>query len=263
MGEIELMKYMFDLQGYLVIEDVLSPTEVATLNTLMDQQGLPEPGPSVAEQRFGSSNSGSGAGFLDWGKPTCDLIDHARILPILRFVLGDGFRLDHYYGIYMRDGSEGLRLHGGGTPYDPPEYYHFRGGSMYNGLTVVSWNLVDTGAEVGGFLCIPGSHKSNYPCPEEVQSAHDQAPCVFVPEVKAGSIVIFTEALAHGTAPWKGTQERRSFLFKYSPGQQSWGPEYPTPPENVELTPRQKLLFTPPHFARRSSLFESKGASVY
>ena len=163
----------------------------------------------------------------------------------------------------MRDSSDGLRLHGSNTPYDPPEFYHFRNGSMYNGLTVVSWNLVDTGPDVGGFLCIPGSHKSNYPCPEEVQSAHDQAPCALVPRVRAGSAVIFTEALTHGTSPWKGTQERRSLLFKYSPAQQSWGPDYPSPPTRVELTPRQRLLFRRPYFARHPSLFESEAASDY
>ena len=35
-------------------------------------------------------------------------------------------------------------------------------------------------------------------------------------EAKAGSVIIFTEALAHGTAPWKSDNTRRSLLFKYS-----------------------------------------------
>jgi hypothetical protein len=264
MIQIETMKYLFDLQGYLVIEDVLSADEVVTLNALMDRQELPEPGAAVSEQRFGSSGSDSeGVGLLDWGRPVCDLLDHSRIMPILEFVLGDGFRLDHYYGIYMRSGSEGLRLHGGSTPYDPPEHFHFRDGAMYNGLTVVSWNLRDTGPDVGGLLCIPGSHKSNYACPDEIQSAHEHASCVVVPEVRAGSVVVFSEALAHGTAPWKGTQQRRSFLFKYSPAQQSWSRNYPRPPEGVELSERQKLLFRPPYFNGHPSLFGSEGAVEY
>ena len=43
MGDLELQQYLFDLQGYLVIENVLTPTEVATLNQLIDQQNLPTP----------------------------------------------------------------------------------------------------------------------------------------------------------------------------------------------------------------------------
>lgn len=253
----EVQKYLFDLWGYLIIEDVLTSGELAELNGLIDAQNLPEPGLETSQARFG--------GFLNWAKPFCDLLDHSRIMPLLKFILGDGFRLDHYYGIYMRQGTESLRLHGGSTPYDPPEYYHFRNGAMYNGLTVVSWNLSDTGPDYGGFCCIPGSHKANYPCPQEIREAHIKANCVITPEAKAGSVVIFTEALTHGTTPWTGKHQRRSLLYKYSPAQQSWGRNYAQPPADVELTPRQKLLFELPYFNARPSLFEDdiRGKSDY
>ena len=153
-------------------------------------------------------------------------------------------------------GAERLGLHGGNTPYDPPEYYHFRNGRMYNGLTVVAWNLADTGPEQGGFCCIPGSHKVNYPCPPEIRNAHLDSGCVVVPEAGAGSVVIFTEALTHGTAPWRAEHQRRSLLYKYSPAQQSWHKTHLAAPEGVELTQRQQLLFEPPYFSGRVSLFE-------
>src|SRR5262249_2871253 len=144
----DVQKYLFDLQGYLVLEDVLSPEGLGTLNRLMDAQDLPEPSLESREARFGR--------FLTWGRPCCDLLDPAAIMPVLKTLLGDGFRLDHYYGIYLREGTGPLPLHGGNTPYDPPEYYHFRNGQMYNGLTVVAWNLTETGPAAGGFCCIPG-----------------------------------------------------------------------------------------------------------
>lgn len=243
----EVQKYLFDLQGYLIIEDVLSPPEVAALNQAIAAQNLPEPGLETSQARFG--------GFLTWGKPFCDLLDHPQIMPLLQFILGDGFRLDHYYGIYMRAGTSRLRLHGGNTPYDPPEYYHFRNERMYNGLIVVAWNLTDTGPEHGGFCCIPASHKANYPCPSEIHEAHSEAGCVITPEAKAGSVVIFTEALTHGTAPWTGEHQRRSLLYKYSPAQQSWSKQHIQPPAGVALTARQKLLFEPPYFNDRATLF--------
>ncbi|HAA73842.1 TPA: hypothetical protein DCE37_01825 [Candidatus Latescibacteria bacterium] len=117
---------------------------------------------------------------------------------------------------------------------------------MYNGLTVVSWQLCDVGPEAGGFCCIPGSHKAN---------------CVTFPEAKAGSIIIFTEALTHGSAPWIADHQRRSLLFKYSPAQQSWSSKHIQAPEGVGLTERQQLLFEPPYFSGRQSLFDGETVS--
>ena len=36
--QLELYQYLYDLQGYLVIKDVLSKTEVERLNSLIDNQ---------------------------------------------------------------------------------------------------------------------------------------------------------------------------------------------------------------------------------
>ena len=52
MNDLELQQYLFDLQGYLVIENALSPKAVARLNHIIDEQNLPPPGKSP---RFGSA----------------------------------------------------------------------------------------------------------------------------------------------------------------------------------------------------------------
>ena len=103
MSDLELQQYLFDLQGYLVIENILTPTEVVTLNQLIDQQHLPTPDKQL---RFGSAAGGApaGPGFLAWGQPFCNLLDHMEIMPILRLRLGDCFRLDRIYGIQMCHG---------------------------------------------------------------------------------------------------------------------------------------------------------------
>ena len=36
---------------------------------------------------------------------------------------------------------------------------------------------------------------------------------------KAGSVLIFTESLTHGTLPWKADHERQVVFFRYSPVQ--------------------------------------------
>ena len=55
MNSDTVQKYLFDLNGYLILEDVLSADEVARLNSLIDEQGLPQPGLKTSEARFGSS----------------------------------------------------------------------------------------------------------------------------------------------------------------------------------------------------------------
>lgn len=255
-GMTPRQRYRFDLDGYLVIEDALDEDEVAALNDLIDDQELPPPTEETGSgRRFGD--------YFEWGQPFVDLLDHEAIAPVLYDLLGPKARLDHYYGIYMEAGGETLHLHGGGTPYDPSQYYHNRNDQPYCGLTVFAWNLAPTGPEYGGFCCIPGSHRANYPTPDGVNEAVEAAttpaelpPEVVVPEAPAGSVVIFTEALTHGTAPWVADHQRRSVLNKYSPHHMTWADEPPTTPEGVALTDRQERLFEPPYVWRRESVFE-------
>ncbi len=259
MSDLQLQQYLFDVQGYLVLEDILSREEIATFNRILDEQELPAAGQT---QRFGSAPGGSG--FLAWGSPFCGLLDHPRIMPILRFRLGDCFRLDRIYGMYMHEGMSRGRLHAdyGASAWTssarPGEYYPFRDDQIYNGFVVVAWNLSDTGPGLGGFCCIPGSHKSNYKLPQQIDEAPEQAACVVMPSAPAGSAILFSEALTHGTAAWQAKHERRSLLYKYCVSHMAWTSQRVRPPANMELTPRQQILFREPAnpYTHFPSLFE-------
>jgi hypothetical protein len=245
--ELEMQQYLFDLQGYLVIEDVLSKIEIQTLNALIDAQRLPPPREKV---RFGSAPDGPG--FLQWGKPFCDLLDHSAVMPVLRFRLGDCFRLDRLYGINMEKDMGRGRLH---ADYGPQsriagavagEYHHPPRHEITQGFMVVSWCLSDTGPEHGGFCCIPGSHKSHYKLPSQILEAPHESSHVIIPRAPAGSLVMFSEALTHGTAAWTADHHRRSVLYKYCVSQTAWKSDRVEEPTHTELTPRQKILFRPP-----------------
>jgi hypothetical protein len=260
MQDLETLQYLFDLQDYLVLSDVLSRNEVTALNELFEQQKLPPP-ESLRFGRFGSAPEG--AGFLEYGRPFCDLLDHAAIMPILRFRLGESFRLDRLYGMYMNDGMERGPLHadyGATAPTSgasPGQYYQPRR-EIADGFVVVSWSLTDAGPQHGGFSCIPGSHKSNFGIPRSIFDAPERAPCVITPDAPAGSVVMFTESLTHGTAAWTGKTQRRTLLYKYCVANLIWKSGRMQEPRNVELTPRQRLMFgAPGHPVRHfPSLFE-------
>jgi len=247
----ELQQYLFDLQGYLVIHNVLGTAEVAELNRLIDAQQLPSPRQSI---RFGSAagKHGPDHGFLNWGEPFCRLLDHEAIMPILRLRLGDCFRLDRLYGIRMHKGQTMGSMHAdyGASALNSftrvGERFHFAPNGIYEGFAVVAWNLTDAGANCGGFWCIPGSHKSNFKLPRQIHEAPEKASCVVIPEIPAGAVVLFSEAMMHGTALWRADHERRTLLFKYCVSQMAWSRARVLPPPDVPLTPRQQALLTEP-----------------
>lgn len=251
--DLEELQYLFDLNGFLVIENVLTPEEVAELNALIDARELPPPPDNFP--RFGSAAGAirqTGPGFLQWGEPFVRLLDHPVLLPILRFRLGECFRLERLYGMYMREGSPAGRLHadyGASSPHahaGAGEFYPFRDNRMLMGFMVGAWNLRDTGPGIGGFCCIPGSHKSSFRIPPRFLEQHQDADCVKILEAPAGSLTVFTESLTHGTARWDGDHERRTLLYKYCVSSMSWGATRVTPPEGIELTPRQAQLLSGP-----------------
>jgi hypothetical protein len=230
-------RYSFDLQGFLVRRGVLAPAELAALHDAIDGLGLAPPGETIQSQRF-SDHLPRAAAFQH-------LIDHPAVFDIVVELCGVHVRLDHAYGIVMAPGTSGLGLHGGATPFDPAQYYLVRDSEIRCGLVAVQWALVDHPAGGGGFCCVPGSHKAGFARPERP----DPRLAVEVP-LAAGDLVLFTEALTHGTLAWQGPGIRRTLLYKYSPGSSTWAEDQRWPAALLEqLSERQRLLLQPPSVA--------------
>lgn len=237
----ELERYLFDLQGFLVVENALTAAQVTALNRLLDQQVALNHESKKPWSRFDS--------LLGWGKPFRDLIDHPRITPYLLELLGNDFRLDHEYVHIIRQpgtGPIGTFLHGGGTPYDPCQYYLFRNGRMYNGLIAIAYHLTDVTQGDGGFGCIPGSHKSNFPIPQALENLKQPHSCIHEVSGKAGTAILFTEALTHTTLFWQRAHERRTLFYKYSPYPSTWLRHSYNANDYPELSETQQRMLKPP-----------------
>ena len=100
---------------------------------------------------------------------------------------------------------------------------------------------------------LPGSHKANLlgALPDDVLSFERPAHYVTQPVVKAGDVIIFTEALVHGTMPWEGHHERRALLYKYSPGHSSWSQDYYDLADYPGVTEQQVRIMAPPSVGER------------
>ena len=239
-------RYLFDLQGYLAIPNALSANQLAVLNAVLDERIAREMASEESTHRF--------LDLLNWGPPFVDLLDNPPVESQLTEILGERFRVDHVYLDVIRSGLSpiGATLHGGGTPYNPVNFYDFRNGRMYSGLFVVAYNLADVGPEDGGFACVPGSHKSNYPFPTEWRDLADRQPFVERVTGPAGTAVLFTEALTHGPLPWTGNNERRTIFYKYHHHGGAWSSAYPVA-DGLTVTERQRRILQPPnsHFPQR------------
>ena len=262
-------KYLFDLNGYILVQGALCKAQVAAMNEAIDHNSdkiyvrtraqaldgsLEEQGGKTAAGLKGSHGRGDFGGFFFWDEPWCqvfrEVITLQDILETMVDVIGPRFRLAGIAGISMTKGAEGFIFHGGGTPelerMREVFYHRFEFGRMYSGLMSVSFALSDQGLEDGGFVCIPGSHKANYLCPQEVRRLEVDLGCVKYFSLKAGDAVIFTEALTHGTVPWKADFERRLLRYLYAPALHT-GSAGDFKAIDAELTPLQRVIVQPPY----------------
>ncbi len=237
-------RYLFDLQGYLVVPDALTPQHCAELDAEMTRRIDTEANPTATQHRFEDRGP-----LLGWGEPWRRLLDNPRIMPYLHEFIGDEIRLDHDYADMIRAGRGpiGSSLHGGAVPFDEVFFYLHKDGRIRSALTVVAYALRDVNPGDGGFGCIPGSHKANYPTPPEWLDLDHPAPCVAAGAVKAGSAIIFTEAMTHGTLPWRGTDQRRTVFYKYSPRTISWSARRYDASLYPDLSPAQAALLEGPN----------------
>ena len=91
-------------------------------------------------------------------------------------------------------------------------HYQSIPGKSFSGLTRVVWELAPVKMRQGGTLLATGSHKAAYPSPAAIQDPHSAVWETY--ECPAGSVLFFTEALAHSTSPWTNADNERVGIFK-------------------------------------------------
>lgn len=266
-GMTPLERFRFDTLGFVVIRGVLSPEEVETANqAITDNFARAVQREGAMRLTDGGALSGDGlgrhdlGGVLAWGGPVLrSILAHPRLIPYLHELVGHGYRLDHQpLCIAQNKGAEGFNLHGGpineAGEWDPFLAYHFRHGTMHNQLLGCSVTLVDASAAEGGFGIIPGSHKSNFECPANVKSLAVGADMIQCPTLKAGDVVLFSEAATHGTLPWTADYQRRIVLYRFGPPNSAYGRNYSlegySEEDKLGMTEAQLAVLEPPYHTR-------------
>ena len=255
----EEQRFAFDTWGFLTVEDAITPDQVAELKAQADDKG--------ADLYSQLDNKG---GF--WSQAYVDLLDVPAVSTLLEEIFGGAqpsglppFRIDHInvhtHGVFNKDLAGGT-IHGGNgrllDPSSPQELvsiYFDReadSGAYANGLVTVAYELEDTLCNGGGFGCLAGSHKGHLPVPAAwLDLSKGVHPMITRVPARAGTAIIFTEALSHVTLPWTSPSTRTTLFYKYTrQGEAHCGPEHFFHPTGVDgfsgVDDRTRAILSPP-----------------
>jgi ectoine hydroxylase-related dioxygenase (phytanoyl-CoA dioxygenase family) len=258
-----LDRYLFDTLGFAVIKNVLTAEELSLVNSGIERRAATdffERKDGVRNSAIGSSGRRDCGNFLSWpredgGDVFRSMLAHPKLIPILNELCGEGHRLDHKPVLFTQlNGAEGFDLHGGAVKtngkYDFPISYHVHANHIVCNLINVAVQLTDSPRGAGGFVVVPGSHKANFPYPDEKDKLQWIADTYgYQPECMAGDVVIFTEAVLHGAAIRLAEQERRVALIRFSPATCAYARGYLNNHSEFidSLTDAQKAVVAPPY----------------
>jgi len=225
-------EYLFDLRGFLILRNALDPEHIAALNAALD--GFPdlEWGQWHGNvQRF-DNNGVTGVelqNIVEGGEAFERLIDHPSWINYLRHFCGEeksyveGLFIDECFASIRRSGGY-FPVHSGGYRGATRGQYRYKDGVFRCGQVNILMALTDVGPGDGGTMIIPGSHKSNFPHPQEEAWSHlarmDQMEGAIEVHLNKGDAVMFCDGTAHGASSRTNPGERRVVIYRYGV---SWG----------------------------------------
>lgn len=264
--DLRKLEFEFDLNGFTVVRDYLSESDVDRMNAAIERSGLESALPKFH--------------FIETDSCFFDLIFDPLVLSLCSRWIAPTFRFDHAWGVHHPPSPAGASaregLHAG--PYQNQGFfqYHWYNNRPQASCIVFSYVLKDQPSENGGLVLLPGSHKLNVPITDHVSrevlerfygrdfSAIDT---LARPSLRRGDLLIMAEATVHGTAPWKcATSWRRNIYYKYCYGFMGWLPnddEVIARLRSRATTDPQKRVLEAPYVSRASANVAGWRAPVF
>ncbi|MEO6015460.1 MAG: phytanoyl-CoA dioxygenase family protein [Devosia sp.] len=256
-------EYLFDLNGYLVIRNVLTPAQLAGCNATLDALPRAE-GKSWAGNVYVDNPPGKQEGLVaqqiyEGGPAWEELIDHPAWMKKIVHFLGTDVRgsFDAHHGpAFIDEAFASVRGPGKSIPLHSSGYdgvircqYRYHAGVFHCGQVNVLMAFNDIGPGDGATMVIPGSHKSNIQHPQRAESRGRSVEGIegaIEVYLKAGDALMFVDAIMHGSAQRVNEGERRMAVYRYGP---SWGrlrlPFEVSAELLARLTPERRAIVEP------------------
>lgn len=226
-----------ELEGYLVIPDLLSPDHLTRLKVQAD--AFETVGRDYSERQRSRNR------IQFEGGAVTDLIAHPPTIAFLRELFGDEIIFISYVYDRSEPGTPGISLHTDGQPYGSAIF-------GYNGscpFTVrVLYYLDDLTLDVSPFRVVPRSHLCMHADANPYRRYESHPEQVIVP-CRAGSALFLNHRTFHGTCPNAGDRSRAVLAIAYRP---AWaGPVAEAlpwdPADLTELPPHVRPFFRDPN----------------
>lgn len=251
--------YLFDLRGYLILDDALSADQLQRMNAWIDEhpaldKDLGEWVGNVELHTYSGNEGVNYQNIIEGGTVFEELIDHPSwIEDARRWIQNDYNKLSiNECFLNVRRSGGFIGLHSGGhCPAAPLSFTHHTGRWNVGQINILM-ALTDIGPGDGATVIVPGSHKSTMPHPDLTESKFETfrsdkhaGDAIAAQEVhlKAGQAVLFTDAISHGATARINDGERRVCIYRYSP--HSMIPRYnylPSPALLERLTPERRKI---------------------
>jgi hypothetical protein len=248
----------FDVYGFVLLEDVLSPDEVARMkDALYRLKDEPDPAAHHAFVSRRTAYSVSLDNLVEYAPALLEYATHPKLVPLVEEIVGGSVRLEESNAIINRRNPNadlsawaGRRIiptgavntsipgfhtgtrHGWGT-YIENHHFHCLFVKTLAYLTDVE-KLED-----GGTAVIPGSHRLSWPERQIVDAALSDERLIYQVQARAGSVLLFAESLVHSTTAIRGEKERVILVCGYTlPMMREW-PGYEISPQFVASLPEE------------------------
>ena len=196
---------MLEVDGYLVLPDLLSPEHIARLKA--------QTAPLDTIHTDYSERQRVRANMSFQGGAITELIAHPPTVSFLRTLFGDDLVVMSYAYARSEPGHPGISLHTDGQPYGS-QIFGYEGSVPV--MVRVLYYLDDLTPEVSPFRVVPHSHLSLHADGNPYTRYESHPEEVMVP-VKAGSAALINHKVFPGNFPNTGDRPRELFAIAYRP----------------------------------------------
>ena len=239
----------FDIYGFVMLQDVLTPDEVSRMKDALHRMKADS---DLKSKRVYTSRRREHyilmGNLIEYDPALLEYAVHPKLVPLVEEVVGGKVRLEETEAIInSREANADLEeLHK--RRYNPTGFHR---GTQHGWGTYIEQNkfhcifvktlayLTDVGPDDGGTCVIPGSHRLTWPQEEMIEAALSDDRLIYQVEATAGSVLLFGEALIHSTTAIRSDKERTILIAGYTPPMVREWPGNEISPEFIETLPEE------------------------